>query len=323
MTQPQDGIDWNDPRFGGAGGTGGDGDPPSYPKDRVVRTLGHLQALIPDYEGRTIADIIASPLFSGPNAYTFDPRFYKQLQTVMLTIEKQYGVPPSQIPAGVLGSTTQLKQLLDCAGGSGTDHYATDVSALINQMNARLDYWEQQIANVDSGVTHAAGKAGFEADWQKLVNDFNTTQATLQQNADDLRARLEDAAKERQISDVSIREREEANRKVSVAQEAGQRASTITGDVLPRFVSGNAPINVPSLGPVRGAQVNFAELFNQGGAGNLAALPSIAPQFAGGYAPTPVSAPPQLPPLGPRPAYPGAPVYPGAPSALLSWLGMS
>ena len=322
MTQPQDGIDWNDPRFGGAGGTGGDGDPPSYPKDRVVRTLGHLQALIPDYEGRTIADIIASPLFSGPNAYTFDPRFYKQLQTVMLTIEKAYGVPPSQIPAGVLGSTTQLKQLLEGAEG-GADHYATDVQALLQKMQGLQDHWEQQIANVNSGITYEAGKAGFEADWQELVNDFNTTQATLQQNADDLRARLEDAAKERQISDVSIREREEANRKVSVAQEAGQRASTITGDVLPRFVSGNAPINVPSLGPVRGAQVNFAELFNQGGAGNLAALPSIAPQFAGGYAPTPVSAPPQLPPLGPRPAYPGAPVYPGAPSALLSWLGMS
>jgi len=323
MTQPQDGIDWS--KFeGGSTGDKPEGDITSIVGQMIVAPDGRfLQAAYDQSPTGVKTLVLIDPNNPGGSAIPFPGAGeYWTADHKRFVVDGRGGLlsPPDTISEsewqGAFGK-------YGAEGGAGSDHYATDVAALLQKMQGLQDHWEQQIANVNSGVTYEAGRAGFEADWQKLVNDFNTTQATLQQNADDLRARLEDAAKEREISDVSIREREEANRRVSVAQEAGRRASTITGDVLPRFVSGNAPINVPFLGPARGAQVNFAELFNQGGPGNLAALPSIAPQFAGGYAPTPVSAPPQLPPLGPRPAYPGAPVYPGAPSALLSWLGMS
>lgn len=226
------------------------------------------------------------------------------------------------------GNITETRTLSEAernaggGGGGGSDHYATDVSAMLQKMQDLKSYWQQQIENVNSGVTYEAGKAGFEADWAKLVNDWEAQNAVLQQNAQDLQARLEDAAKEREITDVRSRETEEAARRVQVAQEATRRASVITGDVLPRFVTGNNPINVPFLGPTRGTNVNFGELFNQGGAGNLNTLPAIAPQFAGGYGATQVAAPPQLPPMGPMPTYPGAPQYPAMPGALQSWLGI-
>jgi hypothetical protein len=215
-----------------------------------------------------------------------------------------------------------VTQFIRASETQGADHYSADVSALITKYQLLRDAWAQEIENIDSAVTLEEGRAGFEADWAKLMNDFNTTQATLQQNAQDLQARLEDQAKERQISDVGNREISEANRRLGVAEEAGRRAKTITGDVLPRFVTGNNPVPVPYLGDTYGTRVNFGELFNQGGAGNLNALPPIAPQFAGGYGATQVAAPPQLPPMGPMPTYPGAPAYPAMPGALQNWLGI-
>ncbi len=211
-------------------------------------------------------------------------------------------------------------------GGAGADHYATDVAAatqkLLQQMSDLRGYWEQQIANVNSGVTLEQARAEFQKGWAQLVNDWETTNATLLANQQTTQASLEDTAKGREISDVREREIQEANRRLGVAQEATRRANIITGDVLPRFVTGNKPINVPFLGPTQGANVNFAELFNQGGAGNLNALPSIAPQFGGGYAPIQMPKAPQLAALPSMPTYPNAPVYPGLPPGLAGWLGV-
>lgn len=91
----------------------------AYPKNLVISSWAQLENLIPDYETQTLTQLLASDLFNGPGAYQFAPDFYKELQQTMLALEAQYGVPPSQQEAGILGSKSAKAKLLDGTGGGG------------------------------------------------------------------------------------------------------------------------------------------------------------------------------------------------------------
>jgi hypothetical protein len=175
------------------------------------------------------------------------------------------------------------------AGTSAPDPYAA-ASLLLQQ-------YDTEIAKSNGTFSAEQAFAEFQTKWESLKADIAlTTQGQqIQQTGDYL---------------VDARERElaEASRRLRSAEEAGSRAGTIARDILPNVIPGATAVNFPLLGKMPLPQVNLGQLFSQGGAGDLNAIPPISPSPSIPFSPV------QAPPLGPRPNFPAPPQYPQAPN---------
>lgn len=309
----------------GGGGGGGNGNPPSYPKSNVISSFAELQALIPDYESRTLTQLLASPLFTGKNAYQIAPGFWRQLQSVMLAIEKGYGVPPSEIPAGVLGS----KNLggLDVSGDSGGTgggggggtggggqtfqpvfpDYAGAISALFKQYDSQVAAGRMPFEDALAAFNADVDKLQLQLDSQKAAQYESVAEGTFAQNRD---TQLIDIAKAQQ--DALTKATLGAN------QERTARASDFQRMLLSSLPAGST-FNVPGVGAVPGTTVDPNKFYD------IAGLNSMIPKEPINW-PTPTALPdvPSVTPFDPKslvtPAPPPAPVAAPDISSLLAGL---
>jgi hypothetical protein len=114
-------------------------------RDRLIDSFDDLQRIIPDYEERPLEEILASDLFSGQNAYYFAPKFFKELQTYLLGVEQEFGVPPSQVPAGIPGSKSGTKGRGGGGGGGGGTAFANTEAGI--RLDAELRRQEAERAH--------------------------------------------------------------------------------------------------------------------------------------------------------------------------------
>ena len=287
---------------------------------KVIKSFDQLGKVVPGYGELSIAELLASPAFSGPDAYTIDPYFFKDLQQALLTLEAGYGVPANAIPSGVFADPDRLKGILKEAEkigrGSGT-RYGVSAPDPLGAANVLLNKWAQEIANSEGTFSAEKAFAEFQKDWADLQANYNVSQAGLQSQTDVINA----AQNRGEAEDRRLREEAEAQRRLNVAQEATTRARSVATEFLPNMIMGATGMNFPLLGGGTGHaplySVNLDQMFNQGGVGNLANLPAISPNPAIPYTSFTT---PQLPALPAMPNFPAPPQYPQAPdiSALIA-----
>jgi hypothetical protein len=187
-----------------------------------------------------------------------------------------------------------------------------------------LRAYEDQIANSNGVFDAEKAFAQFQMDWQKLLGDISTTNATLQGQTNIAQGNLQADTNATNVtnvgnylSDATTRARAEAERALGVANEATNRADIVTSKVLPQWIQGASHLNVPLLGQIPLTQLDVGQLFSQGGQGDLSNVTPISPNPAIPYG-GPIAAPqlpmaPQAPMPGPMPNFPAAPQYPAAP----------
>jgi hypothetical protein len=147
------------------------------------------------------------------------------------------------------------------SGDSGSVYHATpygftapDPAAAINGLMAQ---YEAQVA---------AGQMPREQALQQFEADLGAFNANLQKA-------------EAANRDVRERQIAEADRRQGLLGTATDRATSISQNIIPNIIGGNAPsINVPFLGEVMGNNVNVPELYGQH-------LPDLATQWENGMIP--------------------------------------
>ena len=242
---------------------------PSYPKNRVVSNFAHLQALIPDYENRSLNQILASPLFTGPNAYQLNPDFVSDLYTALLQIESGTGVSigdfASEVPAGVVGSKSAFDRLLSATDTDSGRGPAPDV---VGTANAWMNYYELQVRNGLMPYEQAVAERDRKFEELNAVIDTEIAQGTFEQNA--------------AIATNQAQSQFDANQ-LRQQEEFGRRSQSMVRDFLPNFMPGLTGANIPGVtGTMPVPQVNPDQIYGLGalaGAGPTAPVPVPNPQI--------------------------------------------
>lgn len=259
-------------------GGGSGGNPPSYPKDNVVRNFAQLKALIPDYEGRPLNDILTSPLFSGAGAYQFEPSFFQQLQSGMLQLEQASGIPLAQ-----LGSTAPLSDLMTVlekggfvggkpGGGGGRGASMVGAQAPDPYAAGKLAL-EQYAMLIETGqIPFEQGMKQWQAEFDKLIAGANIEGQNV---SNKLAADTSSAGLTR---DYAQMEQERAANIASAQQNlrdtATQRANVFASQILPSALPTGYQLNLGMGGLVPENRVDVDAMFNQG-------LPSLADSYGG------------------------------------------
>lgn len=330
---------------GGAGGGGGAKGPPSYPKSNVISSFAELQSLIPDYESRTLTQLLASPLFTGKNAYQIAPKFWGQLQQTMLAIEKGYGVTPSQLPAGILGSKTALNELgvdgtgAGAGGGGGGGGGAGGPVAqpvFPDYAGAISATWKKYDAEIQANrMPFEDAIAAFNAEMDTITADMNAKIAN--QNSDianqntAVNAAQLTQGRDTQLINIASEQQNaitQANQQRGTAfANANSERTSRSGqliDLLKRSTpASKGQMSIPLLGSGWGTVVKPDQFFDIQGLNN--AIPVPVNQTVNWPTPSPVPTLPTVAPItsGPMPVAPAPPTnYPTTPNldALLAGL---
>ena len=252
----------------GIGGTDS-GDLPSVETFRdtgVISTFAELQSLIPDYASQSFSELLRSPVFSGPNAFSLSQDFQRDLVDTLLQIESGTGIPIGSFVtasggAGALGGKTSLNNLLSAGGSGGSGGGGGGAGDPFAAGKFALQKYDALLAARQ--ITASEAIARWQADFDEIIANSNIdiTNVGNQLNADTTNATL-----------AGQRAADIATGKARLNTEATNRAD-LTQQILRSSLPQGVSLNLPGAGQVPTHNINVPELLSQG-------LPSLPDQDA-------------------------------------------